>query len=283
MSASSDCAALVASFPNAGFNPSNCCASSLVTCDGAGRVIYLNTGCSTGGQSWIGSTFPPQLAALTNLQQMFFDDCGMKGPIPDIFASFPNLYEIHLSYPPDSWGYATNPTLYKNYRNGNAFEGPVPASLAKTNVLYLHIESNRLTGPIPQALVDYIMTGATVKNACKPVANNCYFLFQDNCLTGVPYSVSEKTGVYVTGVSNGDERAVGADGICSVVKLDGGPSHAIFSSTTTAVATGASTTTEIAVSTAMASASTTVTTTKSSASGITVGVVWMLISIAFAL
>ncbi|KAJ3061598.1 hypothetical protein HDU98_002471 [Podochytrium sp. JEL0797] len=225
MSSSSDCAALATSFPGS-FTPSNCCTSGFVTCNASGRVTSLNMGCSSGGQPWIGGTLPSQLSALTALQKMFFDDCGMKGPLPDIWANFPQLFELHLSYPPASWGYANDTAKYPLYLNGNNFEGKpqwrtIPASFSQMSLLYTHLQSNRFTGPVPSSLVSYIASSDTIKSQCGGKSgNSCFFMFEKNCLTGVPTSVSSVTGVYVTG--DGDER----DGVggCAALggKLNGG-------------------------------------------------------------
>ncbi|KAJ3126842.1 hypothetical protein HK100_010056 [Physocladia obscura] len=166
---SSDCTALATAFPNAGFT-SSCCTQSGITCTN-GRITELDMQCTTGGQSWIGSSFPTALSALSAVGIILFDDCGMTGELPDIFDSFPQLYELHISFPPPSWN-SVGPRL----NMGNHFSGQIPATLAKTSLLYFHAENNLFTGEVPQAFVDYIETGATVKNDCKGGSNGnfCY-------------------------------------------------------------------------------------------------------------
>ncbi|KAJ3108708.1 hypothetical protein HK100_003394 [Physocladia obscura] len=174
MSEASDCSALASAF-NIELG-SDCCTSSgaFAQCGSDNRINVVEALCTSGGQSWFGGTFPQGLEALTSLTILFLDDCNMTGPVPDIWSSFPDLFELHFASNVESF---TGP----NSNVGNRFEGYLPTSLGTlTNLNFLHAQNNRFIGDVPSGLSAYVDA-----KVCQS-ANPCYFQLEGNCLTNVP-------------------------------------------------------------------------------------------------
>ena len=83
----------------------------------------------------------PDMRKLTKLIQFNCNFCSLKGPVLDIFDSFPNLE--------------------KTYWDGNGFSGALPPSIGKLKKLQrLSFNINNLSGPMPESWADLAASGA---------------------------------------------------------------------------------------------------------------------------
>ncbi|KAG8079198.1 hypothetical protein GUJ93_ZPchr0007g2995 [Zizania palustris] len=104
------------------------CSSSAESTQPSSRVIAINLS----GKKLTGG-IPPELAALSWLQEIRLDNNMLTGPIPDLSAS-PSLSVIHLE--------------------NNQLTGGVPSYLSNLPRLSeLYVENNRLSGVIPRTLL----------------------------------------------------------------------------------------------------------------------------------
>ena len=117
------------------------------------RVTALNIGANPP----LTGTIPPQLGALTTLEELDISASRLTGPIPPQLGNLANLRTLDLrhnqltgSIPPEL-GALTNLVALK--LQANLITGPIPpqlGNLADLDELDLH--ANRLTGPIPPEL-----------------------------------------------------------------------------------------------------------------------------------
>ncbi|KAK7272970.1 hypothetical protein RIF29_14015 [Crotalaria pallida] len=135
-------------------------------------------------------TFPIDLTQSSNLQRIELESTNMMGSLPDIFAMFPNLNSLFLSYNNLTWvlpqSLVTSVISFlwlDNQKNGlsgtidvlsmmslflnnvqlqnNRFTGPIPNLSNCTNLQTLHLHDNNLTGVVPSSLtalsnLDYV-------------------------------------------------------------------------------------------------------------------------------
>ncbi|KAJ3076351.1 hypothetical protein HDU98_003933 [Podochytrium sp. JEL0797] len=168
---------------------SDCCttgAGGLVICTG-GRVSTLNALCSGPGsqQPWYAKSFSPLIGQLSGLQTLFFDNCGLIGPLPDVFGGF-YLQELHLQ--------------------GNSLSGTLPPSFSQMLYMnFFHIQNNNFIGPLPTGISNWKSI---------QVAE-----LQGNCLTGSSPNPSISLGTQrtncaappaVVGVGKGGANVPGA-------------------------------------------------------------------------
>ena len=77
----------------------------------------------------------PRVDKLSKLAIFEGNFCAFSGPLPDIFDSWPELYEI--------------------YWDGNAWTGSLPPSIGKLkNLVELSFNIANLTGPVPESYCD---------------------------------------------------------------------------------------------------------------------------------
>ncbi|KAL6967969.1 hypothetical protein U1Q18_033772 [Sarracenia purpurea var. burkii] len=125
-------------------------------------------------------TLPPTLADSTTLTSLYAGNSNLFGSIPDIFASFPNLQNVRLSYNnltgplPPSFAKSGIQNLWINnqavglsgrldvlgsmsqltqvWLHMNNFSGPIPDLSPCSSLFDLSLRGNELTGPIPPSL-----------------------------------------------------------------------------------------------------------------------------------
>uniref|UniRef100_A0A7N0UQT1 non-specific serine/threonine protein kinase n=1 Tax=Kalanchoe fedtschenkoi TaxID=63787 RepID=A0A7N0UQT1_KALFE len=128
-----------------------------------------------------GWNFPAGLTASSGLVKLFAGSANMYGQIPDLFASWPNLQDLRLSYnnltgplPPSFAGSEIRNLWLNNQVTGlsgpidvlgkmtqlsqvwlhkNAFSGPIPDLSDCTSLFDLQLRDNQLTGVVPPSLM----------------------------------------------------------------------------------------------------------------------------------
>ena len=105
----------------------------------------------------LSGTIPPELAALTNLQELDLHSNQLTGPIPHQLGALTNLHGLWLygnrlvGPIPSQLGALTE--LEELSLRDNQLSGPIPPQLGTlTNLRGLWLYSNQLTGPIPSQL-----------------------------------------------------------------------------------------------------------------------------------
>uniref|UniRef100_A0A7N0TS23 non-specific serine/threonine protein kinase n=1 Tax=Kalanchoe fedtschenkoi TaxID=63787 RepID=A0A7N0TS23_KALFE len=129
----------------------------------------------------LGWTFPAALTDSSSLGKFFAGTANMYGQIPDVFASWPNLQYLRLSYnnltgplPPSFAGSEIKNLWLNNQVTGlsgpidvlgkmtqlsqvwlhkNAFSGPIPDLSNCTSLIDLQLRDNQLTGVVPPSLM----------------------------------------------------------------------------------------------------------------------------------
>lgn len=130
----------------------NVCNWHGVTCNGNGRVIFLDLNSNNltgtiptdignvtyleelnlGGNNITGS-LPSQLTNLTFLKRLYLGHNNLSGNIPSFIGSLANLETLYL--------------------NDNSFSGNIPSQIWNlTNLQYLYLSDNQLTGTLPSAI-----------------------------------------------------------------------------------------------------------------------------------
>jgi Leucine-rich repeat (LRR) protein len=140
----SECAALVAVFPDRTENVSPCQWGE-VTCTG-GYVTGLDF-----TETGIGTTMP-DLSALTHLETLIVFRCGLSGEFPAWIANSATLKIVDLT---ENFFSGPLPDLsamtsleYLNISR-NSFSGAFPDISSLTSLQELHIADNQFTGPLP--------------------------------------------------------------------------------------------------------------------------------------
>ncbi|KAG2726391.1 hypothetical protein I3760_01G110200 [Carya illinoinensis] len=99
-------------------------------------------------------TIPTELTQATSLARFYASNASVYGSLPDIFASFPSLKDLRLSYNnitgplPKSFGGSGIQNLWlNNQQNGISGTIDVLSSMTQLSQVWLH--KNQFTGPIP--------------------------------------------------------------------------------------------------------------------------------------
>lgn len=121
--------------------------SSLVQLDLSGNVF--------------GGLLPPQIGNLSSLRELFLNGCNFSGGIPPELSNLTNLERILdlsdnslLGTIPSSLGNLVN--LRRLFLQNNKLSGGVPSTFASmTNIKSIRLESNSLTGTVPEVVCDF--------------------------------------------------------------------------------------------------------------------------------
>ena len=124
----------------------------ITTGDTPSRVTGLNLE----SQGLTGS-IPPELAQLTNLEELLLSFNRLTGDIPAELGGLTNLTKLHLRYNdltgeiPPELGNLSN--LTELWLHSNQLTGPIPPELGSlSDLVWLGVSYNLLTGPIPPEL-----------------------------------------------------------------------------------------------------------------------------------
>ncbi|KAF5465085.1 hypothetical protein F2P56_015116 [Juglans regia] len=99
-------------------------------------------------------TIPTELTQATSLVTFYASNASVYGSLPDIFASFPSLRDLRLSYNnitgplPKSFGGSGIRNLWLNNQQ-NGMSGTIDVLSSMTQLSQVWLQKNQFTGPIP--------------------------------------------------------------------------------------------------------------------------------------
>lgn len=105
-----------------------------------------------------GGSIPPEIGALNNLREIWWENAGLSGTIPVSLGNLTNLRKLRLSHNQLAGGIPSElenlTNLEEIYLDHNNLSGVIPSSLGNLpNLRFLYLSVNHLTGTLPDSFV----------------------------------------------------------------------------------------------------------------------------------